>query len=158
MPMSNVKFQEISSFIWNVCDDVLRGLFKAHEYGDVILPFITLFFNFEFALFRVQGFPFFHHKTNSQFTQVTLQLLWNSPDIWSINNISLVFFIIPFHCVHAFHELFAPGLFNCSSDQMFRIPKYLQWTHHVAAPTHQLDLLSYLILYGLCEWVLTNSQ
>jgi type I restriction enzyme M protein len=34
--------QEISSFIWNVCDDVLRGLFKQHEYGDVILPFVVL--------------------------------------------------------------------------------------------------------------------
>ncbi len=30
--MSN--HNEISSFIWNVCDDVLRGLFKQHEYGD----------------------------------------------------------------------------------------------------------------------------
>ena len=29
--MSN--HNEISSFIWNVCDDVLRGLFKQHEYG-----------------------------------------------------------------------------------------------------------------------------
>jgi type I restriction enzyme M protein len=38
--MSN--HQEISSFIWNVCDDVLRGLFKQHEYGDVILPFVIL--------------------------------------------------------------------------------------------------------------------
>lgn len=34
--------QEISSFIWNVCDDVLRGLFKQHEYGDIILPFVVL--------------------------------------------------------------------------------------------------------------------
>jgi type I restriction enzyme M protein len=33
---------QISSFIWNVCDDVLRGLFKPHEYGDVILPFTVL--------------------------------------------------------------------------------------------------------------------
>ena len=33
---------EISSFIWSVCDDVLRGLFKQHEYGDVILPFVVL--------------------------------------------------------------------------------------------------------------------
>ncbi len=33
---------EISAFIWNVCDDVLRGLFKPHEYGDVILPFTVL--------------------------------------------------------------------------------------------------------------------
>ena len=38
--MSN--YSKISSFIWNVCDDVLRGLFKPHEYGDVILPFTVL--------------------------------------------------------------------------------------------------------------------
>jgi len=38
--MSN--FQSLSSLIWNVADDVLRGLFKPHEYGDVILPFIIL--------------------------------------------------------------------------------------------------------------------
>jgi len=36
------NYNEISSFIWNVCDDVLRGLFKQHEYGDVILPFTVL--------------------------------------------------------------------------------------------------------------------
>lgn len=36
------KHQELSSFIWNVCDDVLRNLFKQHEYGDVILPFVVL--------------------------------------------------------------------------------------------------------------------
>lgn len=35
----SVNHSEISSFIWNVCDDVLRGLFKPHEYGDIILPF-----------------------------------------------------------------------------------------------------------------------
>ena len=34
--------QEISSFIWKVCDDELRGLFKPHEYGDVIIPFVVL--------------------------------------------------------------------------------------------------------------------
>ena len=38
--MSN--FQTLSSLIWNVADDVLRGLFKPHEYGDVILPFVIL--------------------------------------------------------------------------------------------------------------------
>jgi len=38
----SVNHSEISSFIWNVCDDVLRGLFKPHEYGDVILPFTVL--------------------------------------------------------------------------------------------------------------------
>ena len=36
------KHQEVSSLIWNICDDVLRGLFKPHEYGDVIIPFIVL--------------------------------------------------------------------------------------------------------------------
>ena len=43
--MSNTTmstYQEISSFIWKVCDDELRGLFKPHEYGDVILPFVVL--------------------------------------------------------------------------------------------------------------------
>ena len=39
--MSN-NYTQIASFIWNVCDDVLRGLFKPHEYGDVILPFTVL--------------------------------------------------------------------------------------------------------------------
>ena len=38
--MSN--FQTLSSLIWSVADDVLRGLFKPHEYGDVILPFVIL--------------------------------------------------------------------------------------------------------------------
>ena len=38
--MSN--YNQISSFIWNVCDDVLRGVFKQHDYGDVILPFVVL--------------------------------------------------------------------------------------------------------------------
>ena len=38
--MSN--YQKISSFIWNVADDVLRGLFKPHEYGQIILPFTVL--------------------------------------------------------------------------------------------------------------------
>jgi type I restriction enzyme M protein len=37
-----MNHSEISSFIWNVADDVLRGLFKPHEYGDVILPFTVL--------------------------------------------------------------------------------------------------------------------
>jgi len=40
--MTNNKYSEISSFIWSVCDDLLRGLFKQHEYGDVILPFVVL--------------------------------------------------------------------------------------------------------------------
>ena len=32
----------IESFLWGICDDVLRGTFKRHEYGDVILPFLVL--------------------------------------------------------------------------------------------------------------------
>jgi type I restriction enzyme M protein len=39
--MSN-NYNQISSFIWSVCDDILRGLFHQHEYGDVILPFTVL--------------------------------------------------------------------------------------------------------------------
>ena len=42
VPKSMSKFQEISSFIWRVCDDELRGVFKAHEYGNIVLPFVVL--------------------------------------------------------------------------------------------------------------------
>ena len=41
-PNMQASHSEISSFIWNVADDVLRGLFKPHEYGDIILPFTVL--------------------------------------------------------------------------------------------------------------------
>lgn len=37
-----VNFQEKANFIWTVADDILRGTFKQHEYGDVILPFVVL--------------------------------------------------------------------------------------------------------------------
>ncbi len=36
------NFQDKANFIWQVADDILRGTFKQHEYGDVILPFVTL--------------------------------------------------------------------------------------------------------------------
>ncbi|MGC9332491.1 MAG: type I restriction-modification system subunit M, partial [Bacteroidales bacterium] len=36
------NFKEKANFIWQVADDLLRGTFKAHEYGDVILPFVVL--------------------------------------------------------------------------------------------------------------------
>jgi type I restriction enzyme M protein len=36
------NFSEKANFIWTVADDLLRGSFKAHEYGDVILPFVVL--------------------------------------------------------------------------------------------------------------------
>ena len=38
--MSN--HNEIFFFIWNVCYDLQRGLFKQYEYGDVILPIVVL--------------------------------------------------------------------------------------------------------------------
>ena len=38
--MSN--FQDKANFTWHVADDLLRGAFKQHEYGDVILPFVVL--------------------------------------------------------------------------------------------------------------------
>ena len=36
------NFQEKANFIWQVADDILRGHFKQHEYGDVTLPFEVL--------------------------------------------------------------------------------------------------------------------
>jgi len=36
------NFQDKANFIWQVADDLLRGVFKQHEYGDVILPFVVL--------------------------------------------------------------------------------------------------------------------
>lgn len=37
-----VNFTDKANFIWQVADDILRGSFKQHEYGDVILPFVVL--------------------------------------------------------------------------------------------------------------------
>lgn len=31
-----------AAFIWSVADDLLRGVFKPHQYGDVMLPFVVL--------------------------------------------------------------------------------------------------------------------
>jgi type I restriction enzyme M protein len=36
------NFQDKANFIWQVADDILRGSYKQHEYGDVILPFVVL--------------------------------------------------------------------------------------------------------------------
>src|SRR5690625_4899282 len=36
------SFQSKANFIWQVADDILRGAFKANEYGDVTLPFVVL--------------------------------------------------------------------------------------------------------------------
>ena len=35
------NFQEKANFIWQVAYDILRGAFKQHEYGDVILLFVV---------------------------------------------------------------------------------------------------------------------
>lgn len=40
--MNPQAFQEKANFIWQVADDLLRGAFKEHEYGDVTLPFVVL--------------------------------------------------------------------------------------------------------------------
>ncbi|MFI4912639.1 MAG: N-6 DNA methylase [Sedimentisphaeraceae bacterium JB056] len=37
-----MNFQDKANFIWQVADDILRGAFKQHEYGEVILPFVVL--------------------------------------------------------------------------------------------------------------------
>lgn len=42
------NFQDKANFIWQVADDILRGTFKQHEYGDVILPFVVLRINSQF--------------------------------------------------------------------------------------------------------------
>ena len=36
------NYQDLANLVWNVADDVLRGLFKPHEYGDITLPFLVL--------------------------------------------------------------------------------------------------------------------
>lgn len=36
------NFQDKANFIWQVADDILRGAFKQHEYGEVILLFVVL--------------------------------------------------------------------------------------------------------------------
>jgi len=36
------NFSEKANFIWQVADDILHFAFKAHEYGDAILPFVVL--------------------------------------------------------------------------------------------------------------------
>jgi type I restriction enzyme M protein len=42
--MAPNNFREKANFIWQVADDTLRvrGAFKAHEYGNVIRPFVVL--------------------------------------------------------------------------------------------------------------------
>jgi type I restriction enzyme M protein len=37
-----MNIQNISSLIWGIADDVLRGTFKPNEYGRIILPFVVL--------------------------------------------------------------------------------------------------------------------
>lgn len=39
--MQNAKVRELANFIWQIAD-TLRGSFKAHDYGKVILPFLVL--------------------------------------------------------------------------------------------------------------------
>ena len=36
------NYQELANLVWDVANDVLRGPFKEHEYGDITLPFLVL--------------------------------------------------------------------------------------------------------------------
>ena len=36
------NYQELANLVWNVADDVLRGLFKQHEYGDITSQILIL--------------------------------------------------------------------------------------------------------------------
>ena len=36
------NYQKLANLVWTVADDVLRGPFKEHEYGDITLPFLVL--------------------------------------------------------------------------------------------------------------------
>src|SRR5699024_3898576 len=38
---TNINVQENSNLIWNIADTI-RGLYKPHEYGEVILPFTVI--------------------------------------------------------------------------------------------------------------------
>jgi HsdM N-terminal domain. len=40
--MTPNNFREKVNFICQVADHILRGAFKAHEHGDVTLPFVVL--------------------------------------------------------------------------------------------------------------------
>ncbi|HET8657262.1 MAG TPA: class I SAM-dependent DNA methyltransferase [Longimicrobiaceae bacterium] len=40
--MNQQAFQDKANFIWQVADDILRGTWREHEYGDVTLPFVVL--------------------------------------------------------------------------------------------------------------------
>ena len=39
--LTNTNIQEKSSLLWNIADTI-RGLYKPHEYGEVILPFTVI--------------------------------------------------------------------------------------------------------------------
>jgi type I restriction enzyme M protein len=38
----NSSYKKIANYVFNLADDTLRGSFKRHEYGDVIIPFTIL--------------------------------------------------------------------------------------------------------------------
>ena len=39
--LTNTNIQEKSQLLWNIADTI-RGLYKPHEYGEVILPFTVI--------------------------------------------------------------------------------------------------------------------
>ena len=38
----NSSYKKIANYVFNLADETLRGSFKRHEYGDVIIPFTIL--------------------------------------------------------------------------------------------------------------------
>ena len=51
--LTNANIQEKSALIWNIAD-TLRGLYKPHEYGEVILP-MTVIKRFHDTLLPTRG-------------------------------------------------------------------------------------------------------
>ena len=49
------NFQDQANFIWQVADDILRGAFKQHEYGEVTLPFVVITFTVVMQILFLKG-------------------------------------------------------------------------------------------------------
>ena len=39
---SSLTYKKIANYVFNLADDTLRGSFRRHEYGNVIIPFTVL--------------------------------------------------------------------------------------------------------------------
>ena len=99
----STPFSELASFVWSIAD-TLRGSFKPHQYGDVILPFVVLRrmdcvleptkaavlgeFKRRQALGEREREPYLLKKANAQFYNVyeaSLPALLSEPDALADN-------------------------------------------------------------------------